>query len=178
MGKITLLTGGVRSGKSALALELAKRYPPTRGFIATAVAIDDEMQDRITKHKSSRDKSFVTLEEPYEIASVLLKLENRFSVVVLDCLTVWLGNKFHKLDCNEIEIKKCVDDFVAALQVCSTDIVIVTNETGWGIVPENEIARKFRDMAGYANQVVAKVADTVHLLCCGIPIKIKESKDQ
>jgi adenosylcobinamide kinase / adenosylcobinamide-phosphate guanylyltransferase len=173
MAKITLCTGGVRSGKSSYALTLAKRNKGKKVFIATATALDDEMKLRIQNHRRSRGKMFQTIEEPYELAATLSDIDKTASVIVIDCLTVWLGNLFHKYEGNEKEILLCVDLFIKELKRFSIDCVIVTNETGWGIVPENKMARSFRDIAGYMNQGVAAIADTVYLFVSGIPVKIK-----
>jgi adenosylcobinamide kinase / adenosylcobinamide-phosphate guanylyltransferase len=173
MAKITLCTGGVRSGKSSYALALAKRNKGKKVFIATATALDDEMKLRIKNHRKSRGKMFRTMEEPYELAATLSAIDKTASVIVIDCLTVWLGNIFYKYDNNERNILRCVELFVKELKRLSADCIIVTNETGWGIVPENKMARSFRDIAGYMNQGVAAIADRVYLFVCGIPVKIK-----
>jgi adenosylcobinamide kinase/adenosylcobinamide-phosphate guanylyltransferase len=173
MAKITLCTGGVRSGKSLYALTLAKRNKGKKVFIATATALDDEMKLRIQNHRKSRGKMFQTIEEPYELAETLSDIDKTVPVIVIDCLTVWLGNIFYKYNNNEKNILRCVELFVKELKRLSIDCIIVTNETGWGIVPENKMARSFRDIAGYMNQGVAAIADTVYLFVCGIPVKIK-----
>jgi adenosylcobinamide kinase / adenosylcobinamide-phosphate guanylyltransferase len=176
MPKITLLTGGVRSGKSSLALEMANRSPGKKAFIATAVAIDPEMKQRIEKHRESRGRNFTTIEEPYDLARALSCLDASVSTVVIDCLTVWLGNLFFKYSENEKQVLEQVELFKKSLEKSSHDCIIVTNETGWGIVPENELSRKFRDVAGYVNQAIARIADEVFLLCSGIPMQIKGEK--
>jgi adenosylcobinamide kinase/adenosylcobinamide-phosphate guanylyltransferase len=173
MAKITLLTGGVRSGKSSFALSLAKQYKGKKAFIATAVAIDHEMKLRIEKHRRSRARLFTTVEEPYELGNAITGVHGSFSVIVVDCLTVWLGNLFYKYGEKEKMVLEKVHSFTKDLKRTTADCIIVTNETGWGIVPENELSRKFRDVAGYVNQAVAEMADTVYLMCSGIPVKIK-----
>jgi adenosylcobinamide kinase/adenosylcobinamide-phosphate guanylyltransferase len=176
MGKITLLTGGVRSGKSTFALDLAKKNSGRKAFVATALAIDNEMNDRIEKHKVQREGSFCTIEEPYDLAAAMARIEKDTEVAVIDCLTVWLGNLFYKFDSDENRIVKTIDEFIGSIKNVPCDLIIVTNETGWGIVPESEMGRKFRDISGYVNQAVAKAADTVYLVCCGIPVVIKSEK--
>jgi adenosylcobinamide kinase/adenosylcobinamide-phosphate guanylyltransferase len=173
MAKITLLTGGVRSGKSSFALSLAKQYKGKKAFIATAMAIDHEMELRIKNHRMSRGRLFTTVEEPYELGKVIACVDGSVSVIVVDCLTVWLGNLFYKYGEKEKKVLEKVHSFTKDLKRTTTDCIIVTNETGWGIVPENELSRKFRDVAGYLNQEVARISDEVYLLCSGIPVRIK-----
>ncbi len=175
MAKITLLTGGVRSGKSSYALTLAKKHAARgkKAFIATATVLDNEMDLRIKNHKKSRGNIFTTIEEPYELATALKGIDTTVSVIVIDCLTVWLGNLYHKYHSNEKKIIKCVDSFLGELKKLKIDCILVTNETGWGIVPDNKMARSYRDMAGYMNQSVATISDMVYLFVSGIPFTIK-----
>ena len=173
MATITIITGGVRSGKSSFALSLAKQYKGKKAFVATALAIDHEMKLRIKKHRRSRGRHFTTVEEPCELGRAIKHIDGSVSVVVVDCLTVWLGNLFYNYDGDEKKVLERVRLFTKVLKKTAVDCIIVTNETGWGIVPENELSRKFRDVAGYVNQAVARMADAVYLLCCGIPVKIK-----
>jgi adenosylcobinamide kinase/adenosylcobinamide-phosphate guanylyltransferase len=174
MATITLITGGVRSGKSSYALDLAKKSPGAKVFIATALRLDDEMKQRIENHRTSRGKTFATIEEPYDLGEAISRLDASVSVVVIDCLTVWLGNLFFKSNNDEKKVLGLVSAMISDLKKASPHFFIVTNEIGWGIVPENELSRKFRDVAGYLNQAVAHIADAVYLMCCGIPLKIKE----
>ncbi len=173
MAHITLLTGGARSGKSALALELAERRPPTRTFVATAEITDDEMRRRVERHRRERGESFVTVEEPVALADAIRGLPPGIGVAVVDCLTVWLGNVYYRCADDEDAVGRSIDGLVAALDKVDMDLVLVTNEVGWGIVPENALARSFRDMAGRLNRRVAARADTVCLVCAGIPLALK-----
>ncbi len=173
MAIVTLLTGGVRSGKSAYALDLAGKCRGPKSFIATAVPFDDEMKRRIDKHKADRDSLFKTIEAPYDLAAAISGLPCETGVAVVDCLTVWLGNMFHKNNSDEKRICAIVDQLADAARSCQSDLIMVTNEIGWGIVPENEMARSFRDVAGYANRLVASAAQRVFLMCCGLPLQIK-----
>jgi adenosylcobinamide kinase/adenosylcobinamide-phosphate guanylyltransferase len=170
-GNITLVTGGSRSGKSSHALELAEQYKH-KVFIATAQAMDDEMRSRIQKHREERGESFRTIEEPLDIADAVSSVTDTDGVIVLDCLTVWLGNLLYHLQTEE-ERKKTIDGFLKVLESPPCDIIIVTNEVGMGIVPENELSRDFRDQAGFLNQQVAKLADTVAFIVSGIPMTLK-----
>jgi adenosylcobinamide kinase/adenosylcobinamide-phosphate guanylyltransferase len=168
-----LITGGARSGKSAFALELARRKYAQRTLIATAVALDEEMNARILRHKKERGDAFHTIEEPVRLAEAVSSCAGRSDVAVVDCLTVWLGNLYHHYDENESSIEQQLDGFLAALESAPCDLVLVTNEVGWSIVPENRLARAFRDMAGRLNREVAQRSHHVYLVCCGIPLTLK-----
>ena len=169
-GKIILIIGGARSGKSSFAQDRAGAFPGTKAYVATAEPLDDEMRDRIEKHRAQRGKDWVTFEEPCKLASVLEEIGDGYSAIVVDCLTVWLSN----LLLREEEIEKEVDALVAFLKKrdCPT-LFMVSNEVGMGIVPDNALSRKFRDLAGRLNQNVAAVADEVYLMTAGVPLCIK-----
>lgn len=170
---ITLITGGTRSGKSHYALERALTYQPDRYFIATAVAFDSEMDDRIRNHQQERGEHFTTIEEPYTLADALKSVSPNISIVIIDCLTVWIGNLMYRSENDGKKIFPEIDRFIEALQTMSTDCICVTNEVGMGIVPENRDARFFRDIAGMVNRKVAGLAEQVFLCVCGIPHAIK-----
>ena len=173
MSKITLITGGARSGKSSFALSLGLQNYSKRAFIATAVPFDQEMKERISRHREERGDQFRTIEEPIELPRVLAALSGGNEVVVVDCLTVWLGNLYHHFQREEEKVGVQVEAFLAHLDHPACDLILVTNEVGWGIVPENPLARSFRDMAGYVNRRVAQKAAHTYLLCCGIPLTLK-----
>jgi len=173
MSRITLITGGARSGKSSYALSLGLRNYSRRVFIATAVPFDQEMKERIARHREERDDQFHTIEEPIDLSRVLTVLPGGTQVVVVDCLTVWLGNLYHHVQDEEEKVRVQVEAFLAHLDHPACDLILVTNEVGWGIVPENPLARSFRDMAGYLNRHVAQKAAYAYLLCCGIPLPLK-----
>ena len=173
MAEITLVTGGARSGKSAFALERARRGYVQRALVATAVPFDQEMRARILRHQKERGDTFHTLEEPVRLAEAISSCAGQSDVVVVDCLTVWLGNLYHHSNESESAIEDCVIRFLAALDNPPCDLILVTNEVGWGIVPENPLARAFRDRAGRLNRQVAQKARHVYLLCCGIPLALK-----
>lgn len=172
MSKTIFVTGGSRSGKSRYALKIAKRYNK-RGFIATAIPFDDEMRERIKKHQDERENKFITIEEPYSLAHAINNLETKSDVIVIDCITVWLGNLFFKFGENRMEFDE-VDLFYKKLKDTKCDIIIVTNEVGMGIIPENKLARYYRDLAGFVNQRLATISDEVIFMVSGIPTKIKE----
>jgi adenosylcobinamide kinase/adenosylcobinamide-phosphate guanylyltransferase len=173
MPSITLITGGARSGKSSFALSLGLQNYSKRAFIATAVPLDQEMKERISRHRKERGDEFQTIEEPIEISRVLTDLPGGTEVVVVDCLTVWLGNLYHRFQDAEEKVRVQVEAFLDHLDHPVCDLILVTNEVGWGIVPENPLARSFRDMAGYLNRRVAQKATFAYLLCCGIPLPLK-----
>lgn len=173
MPEVTLITGGARSGKSAFALDLARKKYSRRALIATAVALDHEMKERILRHQKERGDAFHTIEEPVRLSEAISSCAGRSEVAVVDCLTVWLGNLYHHHPGDETTVKDHVGSFVAALERAPCDLILVTNEVGWGIVPENPLARAFRDAAGLLNRQVAQKARHVYLMCCGIPLTLK-----
>ncbi|PKN62342.1 MAG: bifunctional adenosylcobinamide kinase/adenosylcobinamide-phosphate guanylyltransferase [Deltaproteobacteria bacterium HGW-Deltaproteobacteria-15] len=170
-----LITGGARCGKSAFALRLAVRNYSRRTFVATAVNTDPEMNERISKHQLERGALFETIEEPTAPGRILATLPDSTEVAVVDCLTVWLGNLYHRSGGRQEQIQAEVDAFLSDMDHVSCDLVLVTNEVGWGIVPEHALARSFRDMAGYLNRKVAEKSTHVYLLCCGVPLALKGS---
>ncbi|MEI6218794.1 MAG: bifunctional adenosylcobinamide kinase/adenosylcobinamide-phosphate guanylyltransferase [bacterium] len=176
MKKVILVTGGARSGKSRYALEYVSAKK-RKAFIATATAFDKEMSERITKHREERSKDFLTIEEPIDLAKALRSLPRDTDVVVVDCLTVWMGNLLHRDGAggrHQLEI----EDLLEVLRSPPCEVILVTNEVGMGIVPDNEMGRYFRDIAGSVNARVAQIADTVVLLVSGVPLIIKGKGSQ
>lgn len=178
MAEIILITGGARSGKSSYALNYAEGIFDKKIFIATAVSMDPEMKSRIEKHKKERSPDFKTIEEPYSLDNVVDCLDSQEKLfIILDCVTVWLGNLFYKYNSSQEKIEMEIDSLIKALGRYVAEgkgrFIIITNELGNGIVPENKMAREFRDTAGYLNQALAKKADKVYLCVSGIPVKIK-----
>lgn len=167
---VYLITGGARSGKSTFAEDLACRLcpdPSRRCYIATAEAFDDEMRERIRLHRQRRQGKFYTVEAPLELGRAVSENSSKADVILVDCLTVWTGNLLHYGMLDEKE------GLLNALGKASCDVILVTNETGMGIVPDNALSREFRDQAGFINQAVAGVADTVVLMVCGLPMFVK-----
>lgn len=175
--KVTLITGGARSGKSQFALDLADGYLNdlcginARTFIATAQAFDDEMADRIRRHQEER-KGFAVIEEPVDLAGAIARIPEETQITVIDCLTVWLGNLMHYEKADR-EDNPLICAFLDAISKPPCDMVIVTNEVGLGLVPHDPMSRLFRDLAGYVNRKAAEAADDVYLVSCGIPLKLK-----
>jgi adenosylcobinamide kinase/adenosylcobinamide-phosphate guanylyltransferase len=182
--RLTLLTGGVRSGKSARALSLASERAKTKPvlFVATAQAFDDEMRRRIAAHKGERAAHWETLEEPIDVAerlrAHLTRNADRYGGIVVDCLTLWVSNLLlsfpEDADAEQI-IAGGTRDLLAVLAAegTRTTAIIVTNEVGLGVVPPTALGRRYRDALGRVNQLVAAAADEVILLVSGIDVVIK-----
>ena len=179
-GKIIFIIGGARSGKSSFALKEASTIPGKKAYIATAEALDSEMKVRIERHKKDRGNNWDTYEEPLKIAEIFREIKDKYNVIVIDCLTLWLSNLVSRNSDIIYEIEK----FINALRITpayrtgrhyALRIYIVSNEVGMGIVPDNEMAREFRDVTGVLNQKIAEIADEVYVVTAGIPVKIKSS---
>ncbi len=164
---ITLITGGIKSGKTSYALKIALLYNK-RAYLATAEPIDDEMKNKIDRHKKERNNFFDTIEEPIEIANKLLEIKG-YDVVVLDCITTWLGNLFY----HEKNIEKYENKLLQAIKQIGYNLIIITNEVGLGVIPNDELSRKYVNELGSFNQKLAKAADECILMISGIPLKIK-----
>lgn len=172
MNKRILITGGCRSGKSRHALTLAGSVPGEKLYVATAEALDSEMTERIAKHRQERGNGWVTYEEPVEPVKIFKQLESREGVLILDCLTLWVSNLLLK-DCDDESILKAVDHLMQQSEQMQCQLIFVTNEVGAGIVPENKLARDFRDVVGAVNQLVAQRCDEVIHMVSGIPMTLK-----
>ena len=170
--KIIFITGGVRSGKSRFAQEVAKKFPGSKAYLATAQALDAEMRGRITRHQKSRPRTWQTLEEPVHIGDVIQKEGRRFGLILLDCLTLWLSNLM-MAGWSQKRILGETARFLKMARKSSATFIFVSNEVGLGVVPDNPSARFFRDVSGMIHQRVAQEADEVYFLTCGLPQKIK-----
>lgn len=168
---LILIGGGVRSGKSAFALALARRIGKRRVYLATAEARDDEMSARIDRHARERGSDFRTLEVPREVVGSAGSLEDA-DVLVVDCLTLWLSNLLLQGD-SEDAILGQVDRLIRTLRERPFHAVLVTNEVGMGIVPESALGRSFRDLCGRAHQAIAARADEIYLGALGTLIRLK-----
>ena len=178
-GKLILVTGGARSGKSSFAEKLAKEANKDVTYLATCQALDEEMALRIEEHKKRRPKNWKTIEEPLNASSVIEKEGKSDRVILLDCLALLVANLiFSKGDSTSEPIDQAVLNEIKTLAKISKDVpasvIIVTNEVGMGIVPEYPLGRAYRDTLGKANQILASEADEVYLLVCGIPVNVKQ----
>jgi len=202
VNRVTLIVGGARSGKTRHAQKLAAKAAGEKGlvcYIATATAGDAEMSERIARHALDRPKHWRTIEEPLDVAAALDAAIAGFAdsqndadvgkpyrsgplpaqrVVVIDCLTMFLTN--HLLACGDglsaveaLGAERAADDLAHAVRAVDAEVIVVANEVGLGIVPENALARVFRDVAGRANQRIAEAADQVILMVAGVPVKVK-----
>jgi len=181
MKKLLLITGGARSGKSSYALERCEEYDGTRCFVATCPVIDTEMSERIAAHKCEREgRGWNSVEEETALAQLLPSL-HLYQTVLVDCLTLWVNNLMfnaeqHQEPFGETEMRHQTEQLIAAIRTFPGTVCLVTNEVGLGIVPENSKARKYRDLVGSCNRNLAKIADEVILVSCGIPLKLKDAK--
>jgi adenosylcobinamide kinase/adenosylcobinamide-phosphate guanylyltransferase len=196
--RLILILGGARSGKSTFAERLAARSGRTVAFIATATAGDNEMRERIAQHRASRPREWHTIEEPLDLAGAVLQAYTLADVVLLDCVTLWLGNLLlqepgqHESDDQgkeELHItshlfdersSQQIEALLAAVQSVETGktLMVVSNEVGLGIVPAYPLGRVYRDTLGYVNQRLAQVADRVYLMVAGMAIDIKRLQEE
>jgi len=165
----TLLLGGARSGKSAFAENLAIKSDLDRLYLATGRAYDQEMSDRIKKHQNDRGAGWMTLEAPLDIVTPLIENTSPDRVILVDCLTLWITNVMMA----EKNIDEEIQKLIAALNILKGPVLFVSNEVGQGIVPDNAMARAFRDHAGRLHQFIAAQADAVYFVTAGIPQKLK-----
>lgn len=182
MSKITLVTGGSRSGKSTFAENLLKNTDDVL-YIATAIITDEEMGHRIEKHINSRNSKWTTYEGFYDLDEVIENNDN--SNIMLDCVTIMTTNlmfrevtdfdniSMEKTDELLSDIKSQFEKLILKARATNKNLVMVTNEVGSGLVPESKLSRVFRDIAGFVNQYIASLSDEVYLICCGLPLKLK-----
>ncbi len=172
MSQITFITGGARSGKSRLAEALAVKHGEPLLYIATAAYGDREMAERIARHQERRGAAWQTIEEQYDLAGVLSGHDRWFKATLVDCVTLWLTNLLLKY-----EDKRAVLDEVrrtaATFPLLKTPLILVSNEVGMGIIPDNPLARAFCDLSGEANELLAAAADEVYVTFSGLPLKLK-----
>jgi adenosylcobinamide kinase / adenosylcobinamide-phosphate guanylyltransferase len=164
-----LVLGGARSGKSRYAETLAKGR---KVYIATAEAFDEEMRARIAAHQDRRDGKWENVEEPLDVAGCLLSHDATGRFILVDCLTLWLSNLMHA----QKNVREEVARLAGILGGCKARVVLVSNEVGQGIVPDNALARAFRDEQGWCNQRIAEVADEVVMIVAGLPVWLKRPK--
>jgi adenosylcobinamide kinase/adenosylcobinamide-phosphate guanylyltransferase len=168
--------GGCRSGKSSFALDQANRVKgKDKYFIATSVPSDSEMEKRVEKHQKERGEEWHTIEEPIRIYERINQYSPKAGVILVDCLTLWVSNLlFQSYD--QAQIDGAIKYLENSLEQCECLVFLVSNEVGTGIVPENMLARQFRDIAGFVNQRIAKIADKVVMTVAGIDVQIKPER--
>jgi adenosylcobinamide kinase / adenosylcobinamide-phosphate guanylyltransferase len=165
---VVLITGGARSGKSRHAEARAHAFPGRPIYIATAEALDHEMVERIANHRARRSNDWIEREAPLDLAQALIETDGGGARLV-DCLTLWLSNLLHA----PRDWSQAVSELADALRGQKSPVVLVTNEVGLGIVPDNALARAYRDAAGIMNQTIAGIADEVEFVVAGLPMKVK-----
>jgi adenosylcobinamide kinase/adenosylcobinamide-phosphate guanylyltransferase len=169
-----LVTGGCRSGKSAYAQRRAMAVPGQRAYVATCPVVDEETARRIAAHRRAREgQGWLTIEEPTDLEGVLRR-HAAMDVLLVDCLTLWINNLLYEAGRagRPLDEPPC-GAMLQAAEACRGWVILVTNEVGLGIVPDNPLARRYRDLVGQVNQLVAQRAEEVVLMCCGIPLPIK-----
>jgi adenosylcobinamide kinase/adenosylcobinamide-phosphate guanylyltransferase len=165
--------GGCRSGKSGHALKAAESFTGEKKiFIATCIPRDDEMRNRVAKHRQERSRTWHTVEAPKRLPDSIIENSRDATVLLVDCLTLWINNLMLETEDSE-KVLGQIPFLIQAIETASCPVVLVSNEVGAGIVPENKLARQFRDLAGAVNQAVAKHADKVVWMVAGIPVSIK-----
>ena len=180
MGKIILVTGGARSGKSSFAERLALNIGDGRAaYIATAQIFDDEMNFRVKLHRSRRGDNWTTFEAPFAAEEKISAAGKNFGAILFDCVTLYVSNFLCTADLDDEkilydELRGLIQKLIDAAQQSNATTIFVTNEVGAGIVPDNKLARRFRDLAGIANQMLAAQADKVFLTVAGLAVDVKK----
>lgn len=169
--KIILVLGGAKSGKSRFARDLACKWKKEVAYVATLLALDEEMALKIEEHKGQRPPTWLTIEEGEDLVSALKQVADR-EIIIVDCLTLFISNLLLK-GVEEGNILNNLERFIERSRESKKKVIFVSNEVGMGIVPENKLARQFREIAGKVNQMVASVSDEVYLLVAGKALRIK-----
>lgn len=178
--KSILITGGARSGKSRLALELANKAGGQVLFVATAEAGDDEMKQRIKAHRKVRPKDWATLEATTHIGNQITKNIGKAKIVIIDCITLLINNVFQQYEEKteaaivEKAVTAEINELIDCMKQTEANFIVVTNEVGLGIIPGDKVSRLYRDLLGKANQMLAEKVDEVCLMISGIPVYIKK----
>jgi adenosylcobinamide kinase/adenosylcobinamide-phosphate guanylyltransferase len=169
-GRHALVLGGARSGKTAFAERLAMRSGEKPVYLATATALDTEMRERVATHQRLRSGRFTTIEEPLDLPGALLRAAQAHDVILVDCLTLWITNL---LGAGQ-DVAGATEELAATLpEVKRARVILVSNEVGLGIVPDNALARSFRDLAGSAHQRLAEICADVYFVAAGLPLTMK-----
>ncbi len=171
--KLILILGGARSGKSAYALRLSDSFDGQKAYIATAEALDAEMAEKIERHRKERGNEWKTIEEPIRIVQTIQNMGDQCNLILIDCLTLWLSNLLHLYDGDGKKVMENLEALIIQLEKTDSNIIVVSNEVGLGIVPDNPLARRFRDITGLANQRLAEIADEVTFVIAGRPMRLK-----
>ena len=173
MSQVILVIGGCRSGKSVFALNTAEKIAPdNRIFIATGLQLDQEMKVRVLRHQAERGPEWATIEAPIQLPAAIIKYAETGRVLLVDCITMWLSNLILDQE-TAPNINGFIEDVKASLKKPACPVILVTNEVGTGIVPENRLAREYRDLVGSVNQQLAELADQVVMVIAGIAVWIK-----
>ncbi len=177
---LILISGGSRSGKSDFGQQLAESLAGPRIFLATCPEVDDEMAERIRRHREQRqNRGWQTVEEPLDLAGALARCPDG-ATVLIDCLTLWISNLMYKADLqerhlDENEVREKAEQLADAVRQRQGTVIMVTGEVGQGIVPDNRQARLYRDLVGRCNQCMGRRADAAYLVSCGIPLQLKSN---
>jgi adenosylcobinamide kinase/adenosylcobinamide-phosphate guanylyltransferase len=169
-----LILGGAKSGKSSFALNVCNSLDRERIFLATAQAFDQEMEERIRRHQAERGSGWLTVEEPLKVAETITAHDSEDTIILLDCLTLWLNNLYMEHGEDQEAIDEAVKNLARQLTDIHGAVVVVSNEVGMGIVPDNPLSRTYRDTAGYMNQRIARLSGKVVALLAGLPILLKD----
>lgn len=173
MGRLILVLGGARSGKSSFALKRAEKDGTRRAFVATAEARDEEMAERIKRHRAERANRWSTYEEPLNLTRLLTEIADSHDVYLIDCITLWVSNLMAQGLQDEEIINKTKELSRVCVQMKDCSVYVVSNEVGLSVVPENPLARRFRDLTGRVNQILAEAAEEVYFIISGLPQRIK-----
>lgn len=163
------ILGGARAGKSSFAVELAQKLNKKVTFIATAIPIDSEMRERIKNHRNARPKNWKTIEVVNDLDKKIG--QEKSGVILIDCLTIYVS---HLMNYNQDKILNQIKEIIGAIKKSNSEVIVVSNEAGCGLVPNNKLGREYRDVLGKANQMFALAADEFYVMFAGIPVNIKK----
>lgn len=170
---LVVVTGGVKSGKSSWALQVGEEMGIRRAFVATALALDKEMDTKISLHRKQRGDHWTTFEEARDLAGLLSRVKGQFDVVLVDCLTMWISNMLTVFGMEKPAVDTATAHLMSILQQLDQPTILVTNEASMGIMPADSLARTYLDLLGNLNKAAAAIASSVYFMVAGIPQKIK-----
>lgn len=172
-GKFIMITGGSRSGKSAFGEKLTWELGEERAaYVATAQTLDEEMEERVKGHRQRRPDTWPTFEETLDLAGLLQRIDGQYPVILIDCITMWVSNNLFSGD--NPDMLKEAEKLADVIRGMDSRVIAVSGEVGWGLVGESHIARRFIDLLGGVNQILAAAADDVYLTAAGLPLALKE----